>query len=199
MPKISICVPYHTSGKTAYFLSRLFTSLDSQTFKDYEIILTKEGKMAENTNAAIRKSKGEIVKILYSDDYFAHPKALERIVEAFGPTDTWMATGCLHAHIGETPHTAHLPVWTETIHTGNNGLGSPSVVAFRKADVLYFDENLSYLLDCDLYRRLYDAYGPPKILDDLNVVIGLHEGQVSNLMPEQEKLQEFMYMKQKYG
>ena len=65
--RLSICIPYHDTPKMAFFLSRLLKSVDAQSFTDYEIVLTKEGLMAENTNAAIKKAKGEIVKILYAD------------------------------------------------------------------------------------------------------------------------------------
>ena len=42
----------------AFFLWRLVQSLMSQTFKGYELVITKEGKMAENTNSGIRKARG---------------------------------------------------------------------------------------------------------------------------------------------
>ena len=60
-----------------------------------------------------------------------------------------------------------------------------------------FDENLSFLLDCDLYKRYYNQHGPPKILNNLNVVIGIHDEQVSNVMPQKEKDKEFNYLQQK--
>lgn len=199
MPKISICIPIHDSPKTAFFLSRLLKSVDEQTYTDYELVITKEGSMPVNTNAALSKAKGELLKILYVDDYFAHPQALQTIVDNFKDTDQWLATGCVHkSDTDEIPHSPHYPEYTQDIHTGNNRLGSPSVITLRNQGHLKFDENLSFLLDCDLYKRYYAKFGPPKLTNDLNVVIGLHAAQVSNTMPSTQKLEEFNYMRQKY-
>lgn len=202
-PKISVVIPYHDTVNTAFFLGRLLNSLSEQTFTDYEIVLTKAGRMAENTNAAMKLAKGELIKIMYMDDYFAHPKALEVIVKSFPKDSMWLATGCLHQRIGENnyedPHSPHLPEYTKDIAKGNNRIGSPSVITLRNKDVLYFDETLSFLLDCDLYKRYYETHGHPRLIDDLNVVIGIHNGQVSNTMSDKEKEEEFNYLANKYG
>lgn len=200
-PKISIVIPYHDSPLTAFFLGRLLNSIHAQSFKDYEIILTKEGKMAENTNAAMQKAKGELIKIMYSDDYFAHPDALKVIVDSFTEETQWLATGCLHQQVGTgyvTPHSPHIPSYSDDIETGHNTIGSPSVITVRNEGKLFFDEELSFLLDCDLYKRYYQKYGLPAIIEDMNVVIGLHDEQVSNTMSQKDKLQEFKYMQNKY-
>jgi len=197
-PKISIIVPIHDMVGGAYFMWRLIQSLATQSFKDYELIITKEGKMAENTNAGIRKARGEIIKILFMDDYFLHPDALKNIVEAF---DThyihWLATGCVHQEEDGPLKNPHYPTYSHDIETGNNTIGSPSVIAFRREDTLFFDEKLSFLLDCDLYKRFYQNHGKPFILNDLNVVIGLGSHQTTHTMPNEEKLSEFNYLKEK--
>lgn len=186
-----------------FFLWRLTQSLMKQTFKDYEFVVVQQGKMAENSNAGIQKAKGELIKILYLDDYFAHDKALETIVKNFKEEDHWLATGCIHQSTEpdyyEDPHSPHLPSYTQDIHLGNNRIGSPSVVTLRNGDHMLFDERLSFLLDCDLYKRYYAQYGPPKLINDLNVVIGIHSGQTSATMPDKEKLSEFEYMRKKYA
>jgi hypothetical protein len=159
--------------------------------------------MAENTNAAMRKATGELIKIVYMDDYFAHPKALQKIVTAFTDDTVWLATGCLHQRVSdeyyEDPHSPHLPEYTHDIERGNNKIGSPSIITLRNEGKLYFDESLSFLLDCDLYKRYYQQFGKPKIINDLTMVIGIHDNQVSNTMPQEEKLQEFNYMHDKYA
>ena len=203
MAKVSIVVPIHAGMKNGdFFLWRLTQSIMSQTFKDYEIVIVQEGKMAENTNAGIKKSNGELIKILYLDDYFAHDNALQVIVDNFTSNTQWLATGCLHQRHAsgyfETPHSPHLPEYTKDIHGGNNRIGSPSVLTLRNGGLL-FDEYLSFLLDCDLYRRYYDTYGPPRIVNDLNVVIGIGPHQTSSTMLDGDKLKEFEYMEDKYN
>ena len=197
-PKISIVVPFHWMAGWSYFLDRCLKSIESQTYKNYEVILVKAGTMPVTSNRAIESARGELVKIIYMDDYLAHPDSLKKIVEHFPKEAHWMATGCLHQIGDKTPGTGHLPEWNDSIQTGNNTIGSPSVITLRRAGALFFDEKLSWLLDVDLYRRLYDTYGAPVLLNDMNVVIGLHEGQTSNLMPQAAKLSEHEYLYKKY-
>lgn len=186
-PKVSCAIPYHDTPYTDIFLARLLHSLAKQTFRDFEIVLTKAGKMAENSNEAIKRSKGEFVKIMYSDDYFAHENSLKEIVEAC--KGYWAIAGA-----DNNPK----PYWTDDIQTGNNKLGSPSALIFRNKKPLLFDENMSWFLDCDLYRRLYDEHGPPDILEGTHIGIGLHPNQVSNTMSDQDKLKEHDYITKKY-
>ena len=173
----------------AFFLWRAINSIMEQTFKSYEIIIVKEGSMPVNTNAGIKKAQGQLIKILYLDDYFAHPNALQEIADNFEFMDEWLITAC---------DTNLNPYWTDDIHLGNNKLGSPSCLTFRNRDIELFDENLSWLLDCDLYKRLYEKHGEPKILKSINVNIGVGDHQMTNLMSDDYKLSEHKYLQKKY-
>jgi hypothetical protein len=186
-PKISIAIPTHKMKNGDFFLKRCLDSIREQTYQNYEIVITDKGKMAQNTNRAIKQCTGELVKVMYMDDYFAHKDALKNIVENF--EGYWMITGA-----DTNPH----PYWTNDIEEGNNKLGSPSALTMRKGLGVLFDERLSWLLDCDLYRRLYDIYGEPTILDEVNVKIGIHDGQMTNILTDEEKLAEHNLMKEKY-
>jgi glycosyltransferase involved in cell wall biosynthesis len=189
MPKISIVIPIHEMKNGSFFLWRAVNSIMEQTFKDYEIVIVKEGKMAENTNAGIKKAKGQLIKILYLDDYLAHPNALQEIADNFEFMDEWMITGA-----DTNPH----PYWTDDIATGNNRLGSPSALTIRNGLGELFDERMSWLLDCDLYKRLNDRYGPPKILDSVGVCIGTGDHQMTNILTDEEKLLEHKLIEKKY-
>lgn len=213
-PKVSVVIPIHNMQNGDFFLWRSIQALMKQTFQDFEIVITQEGKMAKNTNAGITRARGEIIKILYLDDYLAHPNALQKIVDKFGESQ-WLVTGCLHqatetgekgfyvddylSNFYEDPHSPHYPEYTDDIHTGNNRIGSPSVLAFRNEGHLLFDEEMSWLLDCDLYKRYYATYGAPTILKDLNVVIGIGPHQTTHNLSDHEKQAEFNYLNKKYG
>lgn len=203
IPKISIVVPIHNMQGGDFFLWRLTQSLMRQTFQDFEVVIVQQGKMAENTNAGLNRARGELIKILYLDDYLAHKNALKKIVDAFSPTDQWLASGCVHQtssiEVMEEPHSPHTPSYSKDIHMGNNTVGSPSVITIRNEGHLLFDERLSFLLDCDFYRRYHDTYGSPKLINDLNVVIGIGPHQTSNTMSDNAKLAEFQYMSTKYA
>ena len=104
VPKVSICIP--TYNQTA-LLQRTLNSILSQSYSDYEIIVTDDtpglivkklvdqydfnGKLLyfknksslgtpANWNEAIKRSSGEYVKIMHHDDWFTNSDSLERYV-----------------------------------------------------------------------------------------------------------------------
>lgn len=198
MAKISLAIPYHDTPNTASFLSRLLKSIDEQTFKDYEIVFTNEEGMAHNHNAAILKSKGEIVQMMQMDDYFASPRSLENIVNGFRDGGAWQITSCLHDNGSEVgwPHEA---TWTDDVFTGNNRLGSISTLSFKRDNTLLFEEPLTWLLDVDLYYRLYLKYGLPHLLLTPNVVIQERPDRLSNTLSDELKASEVQYLMKKYA
>lgn len=197
MAKISIVIPWHFMENWQFFLTRCLQSIEAQSFKDYEVILTKAGSMPVNSNRAIESAQGELIKVLYMDDYLAHGNALQEIVDNFTKESAWLVTGCLHDN-GQSVGNYHEPTWNEYLYTGVNTVGSPSVLTLRREGHLLFDTSLSFLLDCDLYKRLHDTYGPPVILNTPNVVIGLHQGQTTNIMSDTAKEAERLYLLEKY-
>jgi len=187
-PKVAIVVPIHEMENGAFFLWRLVNSLTEQTFKDWELIITKDGKMAENTNSGIKRARGELIKILYLDDYFSSLDSLNEMVNLMENQD-WLICGT-----EDNPN----PYMTEDIHLGNNKLGSPSALMFRNNEPLLFDEKMSWLLDCDLYKRMYEKYGTPKTLYGNWVTLGKGNHQMTHILTDEEKLLEHNYMQKKY-
>lgn len=195
--KISIAIPFHWMENWPFFLNRCLKSIEEQTFTDYEVVLINHSTMPVTSNRAIESATGELIKILYMDDYLAHANALENIVRNFGKDDMWLATGCVH-DLGDGAQTnPHHPAWNDEMSTGVNTIGSPSVITLRNEGRLLFDENLSWLLDADLYTRYYQTYGKPKLINDLSVVIGIGEHQMTHKLTDEEKLSEHEYMNKK--
>lgn len=196
-PKISLVIPVHEMRSKSYFLSRCLNSIKLQSFKDYEICISENGKgMAKNTNEAIKKAKGDIIKVLFMDDYLSHRHSLKKIVNAFNEDVSWLVTGCEHDD-GEFIGNPHWAKWGNEIFHGANTIGSPSVMAFKNDSPLLFDENMTWLLDVDLYIRMFERYGIPKILDDINTTIGIGTHQTTHLLTEEQKMQEHYYLKDK--
>lgn len=160
-----------------------------QTYKNVEIVITKNGKMAQNTNTGILKATGKYIKILYLDDYFSSPTSLQRMVEQF-TTTKWLMVGT---------NNNIFPRWTDNIETGNNKLGSPSALMMVNEEPLLFDERMSWMLDCDLYKRMEKRWGKPKILAGDYVTIGEGDHQVSHIMTDDEKRAEERFMQEKYA
>lgn len=219
---ISVAIPTSSMVDGEGLFMRCLNSLWNQKFQNFEIIVTDNSDdskiedicnyyktgiryyrnpikgMAQNTNEAIRRSRGELIKILYMDDLLAHEKSLQIIVNRF--VGNWLATACTHNKAGENfTQSIHYPSYSQDIHMGKNTIGSPSVLTIKNDDPMFFDEKMTWLLDCDYYKRLYDRFGDPMILSDINVVIGLHDGQATNTMGDERKLSEYNYLIEKYA
>lgn len=217
--KISVVIPTHDMANKEFFLRRSLDALWGQTFQDFEIIVSDNSDddvlkvicdhyktgiryfknplkgMAQNTNFAMGKAEGKLIKILYLDDYLAHKSALQDIWDHFD--GHWLATGCLHDE-GKGAHHPHEPSM-EGIEQGQNTIGSPSVITLLNEGHLKFDENMTWLLDCDLYQRYYKQYGYPVLLNKANGVIGIHSGQATNLLSDRLKQDEQEYLMKKHG
>ena len=220
-PHLTVAVPTHDMPNKVYFLRRLFDSLWNQSFQDFEIVVTDNSEdydleevcewyrtgiryirnprkgMAQNTNEAIKQSKGDLIKILYMDDYLAHDNSLRNIVNKF--KGQWMVSGCKHSFDGNKVFNTHWPEYSNDLRTGNNTIGSPSVLTIKNKDPLMFDEEMTWLLDCDYYHRLYEKHGKPTILEDVNVIIGLGAHQATNILSDELKVNEQTYLTQKYA
>lgn len=220
MAKLSVCIPTHGMDSRTYFMKRCLDSLWSQSFQDFEIVVTDNSDddviknicayystgiryfrnerkgMAQNTNEAIKQAKGKLIKILYMDDFLGQRDSLKDIVEHF--KGYWLVTDCVH-YDGTKYFNHHKPTYNDEIYLGKNTIGSPSVLTISNEDPLLFDENLTWLLDADLYKRYYERYGDPVVLNDKNVIIGVGDHQATNTMGEARKLQEYGYMQEKYA
>jgi len=214
MPKISIVLPTHNMANGKFFLKRALDSIAEQTHKDFEVVIpdnshhftrTTIGEIVKeysfpinhfinermgatkNTNDGMGVATGDLIKILHMDDFFAHQDALKNIVENF--KGHWLVTGCTHTKDHER-YNDHLPQYNDKIHTGMNTIGSPSVLTIKNGLDVWFDEDSVWLFDCLFYKKMYEEYGAPTILNDINVVIGIHAGQATNQLTQEQKQNE---------
>ncbi|GEM_PF-984938 len=204
---LSVCIPtYDMNGLGHIFLKESFDILTKQTFKDFDVVvsdysktdlvkklcveyqdwldinyfknLDATGGMSANTNNAIRHATGKILKILFQDDFLYDEKSLQTTVENFNLTkDHWLVSACEHSKDGKTFFRPFYPKYNPKIHLGNNTISSPSVLTIKNENPLLFDVNLKWLTDCDYYKRCYERFGEPKILNQITVVnrIGAHQ------------------------
>lgn len=217
--KLSVCIPTHDMQHAPKFLVRSLNALARQSEQDFEVVISDNSfgdtlfeiadgydlhiryfhnpirGMAVNINAAIKLAKGDIIKLLFLDDYLAHDKALEVMLANF--TEGWLATACDHDD-GTRRWYTHYPSWHDGILSGENTIGSPSVIIFENNDPPLFDENMSWLLDCDYYHRLNERYGPPKLIEDVCVVIGTGGHQTTYQLSSEDKQAEHEYLATKY-
>jgi hypothetical protein len=210
--KITICVPtWEQHGKGADFLSHLLKTISEQTYKNLNVIISdhsidqtiqnvcyyfenkieisyfknnnNRGNGPANTNNSISHADGEIIKVMFQDDFFYQKNALELIAKNFENKDcNWLVNGCNHTHDdGQTFSNFMIPHWNDNIPIGINTISSPSVLSFRNDNPCFFDEELTMLMDCEMYYQLYIRYGLPKIITDCLITNRMHEHQISSL------------------
>jgi glycosyltransferase involved in cell wall biosynthesis len=227
--KISICIPtWEQYGYGVGFLRKNLDSILSQTFKNYNVIISdhsvnseiefvvneyeskldikylkyskNRGNGPSNTNNSILNADGDVIKIMFQDDFFYKENALELIVKQYENNDcNWLVNGCNHTNDdGKTFSNFMVPLWNDQIATGVNTISSPSVLSFRNINPCLFDENLTMLMDCDMYYQLYIRYGLPKIITDPLITNRMHENQISSLYKKDIHL-EINYVKNKYN
>lgn len=210
--KISICIPtWEQYGRGVEFLKNNFEQLLTQTYKIFNVIISDHSKddtiklLCEsyskkfeikyfkndqflgngpaNTNNSIINADGDIIKIIFQDDFLYQNNALELITNEFKNTGcNWLVSGCNHTHDdGKSFTNFMVPYWNNKIATGTNTISSPSVLSFRNISPCLFDEELTMLMDCEMYYQLYIRYGLPKIIADPLITNRMHQHQISSL------------------
>jgi len=126
MTKVSVCIPtYEVNGKGVEYLNHSLTLLQKQTYQDFEVIVSDHsinddikklcddwksrldiqyvandygrGSISCNTNVAIKHAKGEVIKILFQDDFLYDEQSLEiQLVHLLGNHNQWLVTACCH-------------------------------------------------------------------------------------------------------
>lgn len=228
-PLVSICIPsYEMNGKGKEFLERIFKSLENQTYKKFEIVVSdhskdsilqvlcyewsfkfdvkylqfkeKFGSSSANANNCIKNSNGEIIKILCQDDYFYDKNSLEKTVKCFDNKEVkWVVSKYIHTSDGINLFNIHAPRWNDNI-LFNNSIGTHSCLSFLNDNETYFDENLIWFMDCELYHGLKIKYGSPFVLGDITFVQMVWHGAVTNSIINNDIIQkEKKYLKEKFN
>lgn len=214
-------------GYGKVYLINLLETINKQTFKDFEVVISdhsedlsiykivndfrnffqikyfkneiKRGNSPANTNNCIKNAEGEIIKIMFQDDLLYTDDSLDIIQKNFEKEKCfWLVNGCNHITENNLDfHNFMTPKWNSKIVFGKNTISSPSVLSFINNKELYFDENLTMLMDCEFYYQLYSKYGLPKIVEDCLVTNRLHQNQISRLYNKNIN-EEVKYIKTKY-
>ena len=226
---ISICIPCYEMGGQGYsLLKRSFDHIQNQTYKDIEVIISDHstdteikklcdeysnifdikyiknsldrGNFASNLNNSIRNASGQIIKLLMQDDYLMDPKSLDSVNSIFlDPSVNWAACGCYSGwNMGD--YNPLIPRYDDSsISTGINTIGSPSVISIRNENVQYFDENLTWVVDLDYYKKMNFTFGNPSIIPEYSIFIQRHPNQITNTLPDQIKMREEFELKRRYA
>lgn len=226
--RFSICIPvWEQHGYGLQYLKYLIYSINVQTFKDYEIIISdhsknldifnycskelkkdcnltyikyneKYGNGVSNLNNALKSANGEIIKIMFQDDFMFDKRCLEKFDKIFkNENNEWAVCGFNHTIDGINFERFMVPFWNDKLLEGINTISSPSVIAFRNKNIELFDENLTMLMDVEYYYRMKKLHGFPIIITDCMVTNRNHENQISNKYIGSLE-EEIKYCKEKY-
>ena len=108
------------------------------------------GSTAANINFAIKHATGEILKILFMDDFFVDPNGLQLTYDQFqaNPDGKWLVSGFLNCNETRTEFfDPRLPWYGNPVVNGDNTTGNPSTYAVRRECALEMDEHLKYVVD----------------------------------------------------
>lgn len=198
-------------GVGLQYLKDLVHSIKKQTFCNYEIVISDHsinfdifnycleeskqdqtilryfkydknyGNGVSNLNNALKQANGEIIKIMFQDDFMFDPTCLEKFDKVFqNETIQWAVCGSNHTKDGENFERFIVPHWNDRLLEGVNSISSPSVLAFRNENIELFDENLTMLMDVDYYYRMGDRYKLLVVIEDCLITNRQHENQITS-------------------
>lgn len=160
-----------------------------------------KGKIAPNMNNAIRSCQGLFIKMLFQDDFLYDVDSLEIVYDSIAKNQdkNWFITSCVHTDDCITFYDRMKPYYHDRIYAGVNTISCPTVLTVRnESDMPVFDESLNWLVDVEYYKRLYDTYGEPVVIDSVCAVNRNSEVRTTNIITEKEKQEEISRVIKKY-
>jgi len=208
MMRVSICIPtYDNDGSYLSLIKQNLESCISQDYHNFEIVVSDHspgdnvkdlilslksdkikyikninniGYPAHNTNNAILNSSGDFIKIMNQDDYFNTNSVLTNMME-LTKTHKWVLNGFNHLKSGTdiyyNPIIPRIDGDGRSLLDGGNTIGCPSVGLIPKGELI--DVDVTYLIDGELWYRLFVKYGGPGIVNDHNIIIVMGDHNLS--------------------
>jgi glycosyltransferase involved in cell wall biosynthesis len=226
---ISVAIPtYGYNGRGVEFLDHNLSMLAKQSFKDFEVVFSDHsvddticdyvhsqqhietnwtyvrcsrgrGIISPNLNNAIDHCSGEYVKVLFQDDFLYNERALLGLAICTEDRPVWMMSEFVHTNDGISFYKRYDPHFTMDIWTGNNLMGCPSGLMFRRKHNVRFDESLNMLMDVDYYYRMYLEYGLPYKVGTITYANRTWGKRLTDTIPQDEINREMKIVNEKYS
>ena len=225
-PFFSICIPSFNSvkllsrsiksiQKQSFNDYEIIISDDSQdenilifynSLKDKRINYFKHKSVinaTENWNFALIKAKGKYKILLHHDDYFSNNLILEGIHNDFLNNGEMMVY--FLNFINEDKFSKfyygkfsidQIFKYPETL-VYVNYFSTPSCLVLNQKVNLLYNEKLKWLVDVDLYSRLFKKFKKIKFMADKSMFIGSGDKRITNTILKKEILEEFYLLTQK--
>jgi glycosyltransferase involved in cell wall biosynthesis len=209
---ISICIPAY---KRTDYLQRLLDSVAAQTFTDFEVVLSDDSPddsvrqmstqyqnrfpisyhrnstplgTPENWNQAVRMARGEWIKLMHDDDWFADAQSLQVFVDLLqahpGSVFFFSAYANIELALNRTEKVLASSFRLKKLYQNpatlfaKNVIGPPSAVLYKKNNRIEYDNELKWLVDIDFYIR-YLSSAKPVYTSQVLVNIGISDSQVT--------------------
>ena len=214
-PFFSIAIPfYYRDENSLNQLYRCINSINSQTFKNYEVIISTQnifnrlkddpffnnkkiniinsekigGFIQGNINNAMQNCSGKWIKILFSDDFFFDQYSLINLnLQLNSNEKMWAVMNSLHFDQDlQKIYKPLIPYFQKNILEVNT-IGSPSAIVLRNNKKILFDKKSWMRLDVDYYLSLFKIFGKPKYINDVFIVNEIHKKQFSALLLNKDK------------
>jgi len=225
-PFLSICIPsynsvelisrsIHSILKQSFNDFEIIISDDStneDVFEFYNLLKDNRIKYlkhksiinaTENWNFVLKKAKGRYKMLLHHDDYFRNNLILEKIYNDFLKNGEMMVYFLNFINEDKFKKFYYNKFSMKQIfkHPDNllyvNYFSTPScLVLNQKVDLLY-NEELKWLVDVDLYSRLFKKFNRIKFISNTSIVIGSGDERITNTILKKDILEEFYLLTQK--
>jgi glycosyltransferase involved in cell wall biosynthesis len=210
---VSICIPAY---KRVDYLKRLLHSISIQTFKDFEVVITDDSNdesvsqfiasgafdfplvyiknpvalgSPENWNSAIRQAKGQWIKMMHDDDWFADENSLQQFA---GAAEKNKAVLFIFSGYCETDVQANTKkdfvindYYLSLLKRSplslfkQNFIGHPSTTLIRNDRDAFYDKNLKWVVDIEFYIRYLNKHKSFAAIKKPLINIGLNEHQIT--------------------
>jgi glycosyltransferase involved in cell wall biosynthesis len=193
----NVVISDHSIDNSIYDLIQLFNEkLDIHYFKNER----GRGIISPNLNESLKQCDGEWIKILFQDDFLYNEFSLEKTVNAIQQdiNKKWLITRFVHTIDGYNYYNDFYPAYHDKIYLGVNTIGCPSVISIKNENILFFNEELNWLMDVEYYKRMYDMYNDPIILNEITVVNRNASDRLSHRITEETKINETNLLKSIY-
>lgn len=212
-PLISICIPAY---KHVQYLKRLLDSIVIQTFRDFEVIITDDSDdlsvkrlvelynekftllylknetalgMPSNWNRAIATGKGEWIKLMHDDDWFADAYSLQCFADQITQKAKFIASAYVNCYEDEQKKNYKISMsfsWKNRIITNPNVLfvknviGPPSTTLVHHSVRDVYNEHLRWRVDIEYYIRVLKYTHHIVYIERPLINIGISNLQVTN-------------------
>ena len=232
-PLVSVCIPCY---KHAELLKRCVQSVLSQSYSNFEIIITDDSPSNEikdlvnsrfedcrvryiknpealgspgNWNAGLEQAKGEYIKIMHHDDWFATKDSLERFVNtALATGSDFVCSNCYN--VGPTVSKKHSILnrfrykWArdKKLILFANYVGNPSTIFYKRIgnESLYFDTKSVWFVDVLFYYEFMNRSPKIAYINQylLNTAAGMASQVTNSMIDAKVVLKEFLYVSHKH-